>query len=149
MTLKEKIHAHCIMLVEEKIRQQKLQLKDLVDDAENDSKSSAGDKHETARAMMQLEQEKINNQLNETLFIKSILEQINIEPTLDQVVPGSLVKTNKGYLYLSVALGKIEIDGKTFLALSPKSPLGMKLIGKKKKETVDMNNVKYLIEEVH
>jgi hypothetical protein len=40
-------------------------LKDLSSGAQNDSKSSAGDKHETARAMMQIEQEKVGKQLKE------------------------------------------------------------------------------------
>ena len=38
---------------------------ELLEGALDDSKSSAGDKHETARAMMQLEQEKFAGQLQD------------------------------------------------------------------------------------
>lgn len=39
------------------------QILSLSEDAQNDAKSSAGDKHETGLAMMHLEQEKLNAKL--------------------------------------------------------------------------------------
>ena len=57
MRLKEKVHAACLQLLTDKIKVIQDNLQGLTQGAENDNKSSAGDKHETARAMMQLEQE--------------------------------------------------------------------------------------------
>ena len=39
----------------------------LTEDAQNDAKGSAGDKHETALSMMHIEQEKLNHKLKEIL----------------------------------------------------------------------------------
>jgi hypothetical protein len=38
-----------------------------------------------------------------------------------KIVNGSLVKTDKGYLFISIALSKARIDGNPVNALSPQS----------------------------
>ncbi len=78
MTFKQKIYAHCCNLLDEKIRSLKSSLQELEEGSVNDTKSSAGDKHQTARAMMQIEQEKLGKQLNEVFEQKSVLEKIDI-----------------------------------------------------------------------
>jgi transcription elongation GreA/GreB family factor len=40
------------------------------------------------------------------------------------------------------------VDGKTIIAISTKSPLGEKLMGKKIKDTIDVNGITHLIEEI-
>lgn len=148
MQLKEKIHAACFKLVAEKIQILQNTLQELGEGAISDGKSSAGDKHETARAMMQLEQEKISRQLDELLIQKTALQKIDIALKSTQITKGSLVKTNKGYLFLSVPLGKLLVDGVEIIVLSPQSPLGLKLIGLQAKSSVEINKVTYLVEEV-
>ena len=64
------------------------------------------------------------------------------------ITKGSLIKTNKGYLFLSIALGKIIIDGIDVIILSPQSPLGIKLIGLQSQSSVEINKIVYMIEEV-
>jgi hypothetical protein len=61
---------------------------------------------------------------------------------------GSFVKTNQGYLFLSIALGKIKMNEATVIVLSPQSPLGTKLIGSKIADTVEMNGISYYIEDI-
>jgi hypothetical protein len=61
---------------------------------------------------------------------------------------GSLVKANGIYLYLSLALPKINIEGVNVIALSPQSPLGNKLMGNVVGFTFEINSTKYLIEEI-
>lgn len=119
----------------------------LTDDAANDAKGSAGDKHETALSMMHLEQEKLTAKLREVLGQKEILSKIDAENTTAKIVLGSLVKANEMYLFVSAALPKISVEGKTVIALSPQSPLGKKLIGMKAGDTFDIGTAKYFIEE--
>src|ERR1700758_3896766 len=111
MTFKQKTYNRCIVLVQSKISSLRKSLTELEEGSENDSKSSAGDKHETSRAMMQLEQEKISRQLDEFLSQKTTLQKIDSAITSPQITKGSLVKTNKGYLYVSIALGKVNVGG--------------------------------------
>ncbi len=148
MSLKQKVYTACIELLNEKIEYLNTDLNDLAFGSENDAKSSAGDKHETARAMMQIEHEKLGNQREEFLRQKNEIASIDINRKSEKVTKGSLIKTNQGYLFLAVAIGKITVKGTSVIALSPLSPLGQKLIGMKVSDSVEMNGVKYKIEEV-
>lgn len=121
----------------------------LTDDAANDAKGSAGDKHETALSMMHLEQEKLNAKLREVLEQKALLAKIDAKTASDRVIRGSLVKANEMYLFVSTALPKITIDGKTVIALSPQAPLGKKLLGMKAGDSFEITTAKYHIESVY
>ena len=123
-------------------------LADLKETGANETKSTAGDKHETALAMIQIEQANKRVQLDEVLVQKVALERINPTITTSVIVPGSLIKTNKGHLFLSIASSKQIIDGITITALSPQSPLGIKLMGLKVGETAEINNNKFVIESI-
>ncbi len=148
MTFKQKIHTRCHELVGEKILSLQNSLLELEEGSEDDTKSSAGDKHETARAMMHIEQEKITHQINEVLEQKSILEKIGIPAGVTQIKTGSLVKTNNGYLFVSVALGKIDVEKISVIILSPQSPLGIKLLGLGVNEKTEINGTHYMIESI-
>lgn len=146
--LKQKVYDACLSSLEAKIAFLKNILTGLEEGAESDSKSSAGDKHETSRAMMQLEQEKISSQLKELLSQKLVLEKIKAASTGGQVKPGSLVKTDKGYLFLSIALGKLAVDDISIAVISPASPLASKLQGLTTGSAVEVNGTRYLVESV-
>ena len=123
-------------------------LADLKESGSNETKSTAGDKHETALAMLQIEQANTRAQLHETLEQRSALVNINPDIITAKILPGSYVKTNKGNFYISVALGKLIIDGETIMAISPQSPFGTKLMGCCVHDTVIINAHTYLVESV-
>lgn len=148
MTFKQKIHQYYSRMLEDRIDAFRDMISALTEDSKNDAKGSAGDKHETALSMMHLEQEKFNTKLREVLDQKAILEKINPEISSKSITLGSLVKANGIYLYLSLALPKINIEGINVIALSPQSPLGNKLMGNTIGFTLEINGTKYLIEEV-
>lgn len=123
-------------------------LADLKESSSNETKSTAGDKHETALAMLQIEQVNIKGQLQEALAIKRALEKINPGVRASIIVNGSLIKTNRGYLWMSASLGKTEIENINVIALSPQSPLGQKLMGLKTGDSTGINNIEYTIEGI-
>lgn len=129
MTFKEKVFHHYLQLLHEKIGALQNVLADLKESGSNETKSTAGDKHETALAMLQIEQANKRTQLAELSAQLVVLEKINpgISPAV--IITGSLIKTNRGYFFMSVALGKVLVDGINVIALSPQSPLGQKLMG--------------------
>ena len=148
MTFKQKIKQHHLVLLQDKIDVYQDMISGLSEDAQNDAKGSAGDKHETALSMMHIEQEKLNYKLSEVLAQKAILDKIDPLKVVDTIALGSLVKANGIYLYLSVALPKIAIDGINVIALSPQSPLGAKLMGNPVGFTFTINGTLYCIESV-
>ena len=141
--MKLKVHTECGRILSERIHSLRQQLHELVEGAKNDSKSTAGDKHETARAMMQIEQEKLANQLNLLLQQEQMLNRIDPKSKSEVVANGSLVKTNLGWIYLSIPLGKIIVEGESVMCLSVQSPLGLQLVGKRVGDSVKLNQMEY------
>ena len=99
--------------------------------------------------MLQIEQANTRGQFKEVLDKKAIYERINPALTSPVIVNGSLIKTNKGWFFLSVAAGKAIVEGNAIIALSPQSPLGMKLMGLKVGESLKVNNIQYIIEAIN
>ncbi|MCD0473297.1 hypothetical protein LPB87_02705 [Flavobacterium sp. EDS] len=148
MTFKQKIHTYYLQMVQDRIDVFKDMISALTEDSKNDAKGSAGDKHETALSMMHIEQEKLTNKLKEAIAQKAILDRIDADFVSSTIIIGSLVQANGIYLYLSVALPKITIDGVNVIALSPQSPLGAHLMGNKVGFKFEINKTYYTIESV-
>ncbi|HCX24923.1 MAG: 3-oxoacyl-ACP synthase [Flammeovirgaceae bacterium] len=146
-SLKQTLYLQCKGMVEEKIQSLQANLKGFQDAANEETKSSAGDKYETGRAMMHLEKEKVAHALNEVLKQKKVLDQLGDQP-MEQGELGALIQTNKGYFYLSVSLGKMNCDGIDAFCLSPVSPLGQNLLGTKKGDQITFNKISYSIESI-
>lgn len=148
MTLKQKIYNHYLQMVNEKVHLLQQVLAGLKESGSNETKSTAGDKHETALAMLQIEQANTRGQLQEALLQQASFLKINLAANAAIVINGSLIKTNRGYLYMSIALGKAIIDEQEVIALSPKSPLGTKLMGLRAGDAVEVNGNRFIIESV-
>lgn len=146
---KQKILHYYRQQVQDKIDAFRDMVAALTEGAANDAKGSAGDKHETALSMMHLEQEKLNHKIAESMEQKSVLDRINADEKHDRVVLGSLVVANGHNLFVSTALPKISLEGKTVLALSPQSPLGTMMLGKTVGDSFEVNGTSYKITEIH
>lgn len=145
MTLKEKTYRTCVEIVQQKINVLQKNLHDLSDSAGNETKRTAGDKHETALAMLQIEQENNSRQLKEALQQKAILEKLDPHLQTEMIVRGSLVYANKGIFYISLGLGKLKVDNETVFVVSPDAPLGKLLLMKKAGDAFQFNNTAYEI----
>ena len=148
MTFKQQLHTHYRQLVQDKIDAFADMIAALTDDARNDAKGSAGDKHETALSMMHIEQEKLNRKLSEFIAQRSVLEKIDPAAVHLRIALGSLVQANGILLFIAAALPKSVVDGKTVIALSPQSPLGSKLLGNEAGYRFEINGTRYTIESV-
>lgn len=146
MTEKKSVYKNYLNIVKSKIEVLQQALTDLKESGANETKSTAGDKHETALAMLQIEQANKRAQLQEALEQKNILEKLENVTNITKIVQGSLVKTNKGYFYVSVALGKALVEDIAVIAISPQSPLGAKMMGLCVDEVAEINGNVYEIE---
>lgn len=148
MTFKQKIKSHYQNLLSEKINELRFMISDLAQDAQNDAKGSAGDKHETALSMMHLEQEKLNQKLAEIIAQKNVVDKIDADVIHTKVALGSLVQTNEMLFYISAALPKIQLENKTIIAVSPQSPLGSQLMGKSLGDEILINTNRFQIKAI-
>lgn len=135
--------------VEERIETAESALADNRAGLESDSKSSAGDKYETSREIVQ--QEVIRNELllNDAHNMKTVLSKINLEQEYESIQNGSLAITNHGSFFFAIAGGKFEVNKKDYFVISLMSPLGQLFKDKKAGETILFNGKKYAIKEVH
>jgi len=122
---------HLKNIIQQKIEAAQNDIAITIEARNSDTKSSAGDKHETSRAMIQIELENIQKQLNNNLNLRQELERINVDRTFQQVENGSLVQTNLGIYFIAIGLGKVELQQQTYFVISLDSPIGLKLKEKK------------------
>jgi hypothetical protein len=115
---------------------------------QSETKSSAGDKHETGRAMLQLEMEKAGQQLAGIVQLKEILVKMDISKTSKNACLGSLVLTEKACYFLSISAGQLVVEGNVYFAISVSSPIGKLLLGKKEKEVISFNGNAIVINEI-
>ncbi len=121
--LKPLVHRQCLALVRERIAQVEAGIADARASAQSDTKSSAGDKHETGRAMAQLEIEKQQVSLGNLLTMQDVLDRIDPTRTHARIGEGALVRTDSGLFYVAVGLGRIVVDGQDVQVISPQAPL--------------------------
>jgi len=119
---------------------------DAKESRDNDTKSSAGDKYETGRAMMQQEMDQAEKRLAQIKALKNELNRLPLEESSNEIIPGSLVKTTTGLFFIGVSLGKVEIGDELIFAISTASPLGKLLHLKKEGDTILFNGQEQKIE---
>ena len=114
-----------------------------------DTKSSAGDKHETSRAMVDQELQQLNQQREKALRNQSELRQLTDAPC-DAAARGAAVETERIIYLISISFGKLPVDGaKPVYALSPVSPAAQAMLGKRAGEVFEINGVRHTILKVY
>jgi hypothetical protein len=145
--LKDKLSDRCREIFQNKLLIINDELKHLSKAIAEDTKSSAGDKYETGREMANLEKEKLHAQAMG--FNKSLATLNHLQNTVStKIASGSLIKTNKEWIYICISLGPLEIEGEKFLVISPLAPLAQLLIGNEIGHTLTFRDVQYEINEI-
>ena len=145
MSLKEELYNQCLNYVKTRMDAAQQGIDEAQQASKDDTKSSAGDKYETGRAMMQQETDRNMAQLNEANKLKVALNHINPTITSNVADTGSIVKTNNGNFYLAISAGVLNVGGEMYMAISPASPIGIKMKGLKVGDGFEVNNRKYQI----
>lgn len=148
LATKTKLYDYCVAFLNKRIEAAQEAIRMAQESANDETKSSAGDKYETGRAMMQLEIEKNATQLEEAFKQKKILELINIELQPVKIQTGSLVITDHGNFFIAVSVGLLVIEDKSFAIVSAQSPIGSRLIGLKTGDTFSFGNKTYTVSQI-
>jgi transcription elongation GreA/GreB family factor len=148
MHLKEKLHKQCQDALNQRLEAIKSTISDIQNSLQSETKSTAGDKHETGRAMLQLEREKAGNQLAEIQKQIEILHKINPEMSYSKVALGSLVKTTVSNYFIGVSVGEITIENETFYAISLSTPIGKLLVSKGVGDNIQFRMQKFTITDI-
>jgi transcription elongation GreA/GreB family factor len=148
MTKKEELYEACLKHINERINNIQERLTDIEEARNKAVKSTAGDKFETDRAMMQMKEEELNVQMVQAVSVKQNLQKINSMSPSNHVQLGSLVETSNGSYYLSIGIGKVKLEGKTYYCISTQSPIGELLLNRKKGDEVKFRNRELMIKNV-
>ena len=146
--IKETIYKQCKALLSTQIEALETNLKSIVESRDNETKSSVGDKYETGRAMMQLEFQKVQSQLNRVKADYSELQSYDLNRKVSKVDKGCIVLTDQGIYFISVALGKVKVKDEIYFCISLASPIGKLLQQKVVNDQVAFNGKTIRILEI-
>jgi transcription elongation GreA/GreB family factor len=138
----------CQVNIDERLDSLKSIINDLQQSLQSETKSSAGDKHETGRAMVQLEREKAGQQLAEIQKTQQILAKINPEVKSDVIGLGSVVFTTGSNYFIGISAGELKINNQIFYAISPSTPIGVLLLGKKVGDTINFRTNTFVVTDI-
>ena len=148
VAIKDELRRFCETFAEDRIGRIQSNISSINDSLKSETKSSAGDKHETGRAMIQLEREKLGHQLYEAEKMRQALAGITILASQANIHQGSLVITSEGAYYISISAGAFKKGPTKIFCVSALSPIGKKLLGKSEGDSFDFNQKTICIKKV-
>jgi transcription elongation GreA/GreB family factor len=148
MSIKEELYNQCQHFVNKRLQTVQDTITSNQKALQSETKSSAGDKHETGRAMLQLEMEKAGQQLSGISLMKETLAKIAVSKTSKVASLGSIIKTEKANYFLSISAGQLTVANTNYFAISVSSPIGKLLLGKREDETITFNGITITVKEV-
>ena len=148
MNIKKQLYNYCQEFVNQKLETIQKTISSNKEALNSETKSSAGDKHETGRAMLQLEMEKAGQQLKVVQKMQEQISRIDVNSKNSIGCLGSLITTNSHNYYLAISIGKVTINSEDYFVISPNSPIGKLLLGKTKGGNITFNNLEISIENI-
>lgn len=148
LDLKKTLYRFCTDFVQERISRIQSQMAEIHEALTSETKSSAGDKHETGRAMLQLEREKLGKQLAEAENMMQVLNKVDISLKKDIASLGSLIKLGGSHYFLAISAGEYKIGSESYYCISMNTPIGIMLLGKGVGDTINFNGNELPIMEI-
>ncbi|WP_296383474.1 3-oxoacyl-ACP synthase [Winogradskyella sp.] len=148
MNTKQQLYKACQDFLNNRLEVIQKTILDIQNSLQSETKSSAGDKHETGRAMLQLEREKAGHQLAEIQKLNETLHKINQEIQHQTVALGSVVYSTQSNYFIAISAGEIVIDKVKFYAISPSTPMAKLLLSKEVGDEVQFRNSTFVISKI-
>jgi len=148
MNIKKELYDACLIFIENRLIIINATISEIRESLMSETKSSAGDKHETGRAMLQIEREKAGNQLAEIQKVKQTLLKIDVTKTSNIVGLGSIVYTTKNNYFISISAGEIKANNIAYYAVSPNTPISQLLLSKKSGDKISFRDQSFQITSV-
>jgi len=148
MNIKQQLYKACEDFLNKRLEVIQMTISDIQNSLQSETKSSAGDKHETGRAMLQLEREKAGHQLAEVQKLNEILHKIKLEIHHESVALGSVVYSTQSNYFIAISAGEITINNDKFYAISPSTPMAKLLLSKTVGDCIEFRDTKFTIKEI-
>ncbi len=148
MKVKEQLYKQCAEFITNRLITIKSAIQDVQQALESETKSTAGDKHETGRAMLQLEREKAGQQLAELQKQNEILQRIDVTTCHQKIALGSVIYTTDKNYFIAISSGALVIDNHTFYAVSASTPIAKLLLTKMEGDVVKFRGNQFTITSI-
>ncbi len=145
---KELLKKECGFLLKKRSINSNSAMQDSQESANNQEKSSAGDKYETSRAMGQIDRDMYAYQLLEAEKDMNIITNLEIDKINQVIKPGSVFEINSQLIFVAIGLGSIKVNNISVLVISYKSPLYEQLKFKAVGDHVFFKNENHQIETI-
>jgi transcription elongation GreA/GreB family factor len=146
--MKDELYKNCESYIEEKIARISNSILDLEVALTNESKSSAGDKFETGREMINIEIQKLASQLQQFQQLQVTLEVAKRNNNPTPIRLGSLVETTNATYFICIPIGEVILGDKKLYVIGASSPVAQALLGKAEGDTFSFNSVESNITSV-
>jgi len=149
INLKDLLFNHCENHINTKLKNYLKIDQELFKSLNEETKSSAGDKHETTRAMIQIEREKNSKRIKEIENLKKQLIIIkSVQSDNSKVSPGSIILTSTNNYFISISSEIYSSDTSKFYCVSINTPIAKAYLGKMIGDIVTFNNIDSKIEKI-
>ena len=145
LEIKQQLLKCCEVFIDKRLANVQHNIAEVQESLTSETKSTAGDKHETGRAMLQLEREKFGAQLSEINQVKQALSKINVLKESETICLGTAITTNKSNYFIAISAGEIEFDSVKYFAIAPNTPIGQLLLSKKVGDVVCFRDQEFTI----
>lgn len=149
MNIKQQLYNKCRDFLNNRLEVVQNTIKDIQNALHSETKSSAGDKHETGRAMLQLAREKAGQQLAELQKLNETLGKIEVNSQHKNVALGSLVLTSKLNYFIAISAGELVVDDINYYAISVSTPIAQLLLSKQIGDRIEFRDSKFIIKNIH
>lgn len=146
--LKTELYLKCQAFVDARLKAIQNTITEIQMALTSETKSSAGDKHETGRAMLQLEREKAGQQLAEIEKLNQFLSKIDVSKTTSTIGLGSVVFTTQANYFIAISAGELKAINLSFYAISANTPMAKLLLGKTTGDCIAFRDQVFEITEV-
>lgn len=148
MNIKQQLYKACQGFLNNRLETIQKTISDIQNSLQSETKSSAGDKHETGRAMLQLEREKAGHQLAETQKLSETLHKIEPDSCHRSVALGSVVYTTQSNYFIAISTGELIVNTDKFYAISPSTPIAKLLFSKEVGDIIEFRDSVFTIKEI-
>lgn len=143
--IKQDLYNQCQFFIDNRFHKIQHTINEIQESLTSETKSSAGDKHETGRAMLHIEREKAGAQLAEIQKTNQILSKIDVSKTSEILALGSIVYTTRANYFVAVSAGELTFENDKFYAISAVTPIAQLLLGKTVDDIIQFRDQKFKI----
>jgi len=148
LIIKKDLLSFISALIEKRINKSEEIINSIEESIHSETKSTAGDKHDTSRELLHQERNKAAQNLKNQLMKRKTLIQLNNFPSSVNVGFGSLLNTNQGWVFIGLSIGNIQFNEEQVLCVSPISPFAKAFEGASQGDCVEFNNTSFVIETI-